>query len=130
MKGQIPVDDPVVNSLVSFIIGITVLFMVMGLAIDTQKQAVHQAELEQCQEKFGTDFQNGTMDGSYVCMKDGEVYDPEIHALNVGPTGNILVDMIVVPLSWYGGLPWWIRTPGMILITLILFFIAARGGPR
>lgn len=130
MKGQVPVDDPVVNSLVAFIISITVLFMVMGLAIDTQKQALHQAELNQCQEKFGDNFQNATLEEEYVCIQNGSVYNPEIHALNIGPTGNIYLDAVLVPLSWVGGLPLWIQIPIGVLLFFIGFILMAVIGPK
>jgi len=130
MKGQVPVDDPMVDHMVALIVGITVLFMVMGLAIDTQKQAVHQVELNQCQEKFGDNFQNGTMDGEYVCIQNGEVYNPKVHALNIGSTGNIYLDTVLVPLKWFGGLPLWLQIPIGALLFFTGFTLMAVIGPR
>jgi len=94
------IGDPIVTDLVVLIVTITLVF---GVGAEITKQMVdnsQQVELDKCQEKFGDNFSNGTMDGEFVCMKDGEVYNPDVHALN-SETNNPMSVLIPFELpSW------------------------------
>ena len=128
MKGQASIieEDPLVGIVISAVL----ISIVLLIGVDIVGQVVgqsHSIEIEKCQERFGSDFSNGTMDGEYVCMKDGEVYNPDVHALS-SQNSNFLVNMIVAPINFFISLPWWIKLPLWIFaVTVIIWSVEVIG---
>lgn len=104
------------------------LVLVFGFFIlNAASDGLEEKRYQNCVNHFNsTDFTNKTVKGNLVCIQNKNLYVPEASAYS---TGNPLADIITAPLVFTNLSPWWIEIPGLILLTLFVFGIAATVGP-
>lgn len=96
----------VASSILGLLIAVGLAVCIGHMILEGLIDEVHRAELEQCQDRFGSDFENGSVDGEFVCIKDGEVYNPDVDAAG-GDAVNPLAVLLPFEIpSWFSYVYW------------------------
>lgn len=113
-----PTDGPTSWKDLAGALGTILVIVAVGhVVLQAQLAAIDKVRFQECRDHFNSsEFRNTTVDGSFACVKDGQVYQPEL--VLQGQTTNPL-HVLFKPVHIFLEGIWLSLTSGSILERLV-----------